>query len=44
MKITLYHGSYVSVVEPLVNVGRRELDFCLRFIGTETIMKGGGQK
>jgi len=27
MKITLYHGSYVSVVEPLVNVGRRELDF-----------------
>ena len=24
---TLYHGSFVSVPEPLTNVGRRELDF-----------------
>lgn len=27
MSITLYHGSFVVVEEPLVNVGRRELDF-----------------
>lgn len=27
MKTIVYHGSYVSVPEPLVNVGRRELDF-----------------
>ena len=25
--MTLYHGSYVSVPEPLTGVGRRELDF-----------------
>jgi len=25
--ITLYHGSYVSVPEPLTGVGRRDLDF-----------------
>ena len=27
MKQTLYHGSYVSVPNPLTGVGRRELDF-----------------
>lgn len=27
MNITLYHGSYTEVKEPLVNVGRKNLDF-----------------
>lgn len=27
MTITLYHGSYVEVKNPLVNVGRKNLDF-----------------
>lgn len=27
MSITLYHGSFVVIERPLVNVGRRELDF-----------------
>ena len=27
MTITLYHGSYIEVKKPLVNVGRKNLDF-----------------
>lgn len=27
MKITLYHGSYTEVKEPLTNIGRKNLDF-----------------
>jgi len=50
MKQTLYHGSYVSVPNPLTGVGRRELDFGPGFYVTllreqaEQVQQKGGMR